>query len=80
MKLISPILLGLSFAVVGGTLAATQQMQAPQQEMQMQGPPKVVQITREFIKPGKTGAIHDKSESNSCRPWPAPSGPPTISP
>ena len=32
--------------------------------MQMQGPPKVLQITREFIKPGKTGAIHDNSESN----------------
>jgi hypothetical protein len=29
----------------------------------MQGPPKVLQITREFIKPGKNGAIHDKSES-----------------
>ena len=64
MKLISPILLGLSFAVVGGALAAAQEMQAPAQEMQMQGPPKVVQITREFIKPGKSGAIHDKSESN----------------
>jgi hypothetical protein len=31
---------------------------------EMQGPPKVLYITREFIKPGKSGAIHDKSESN----------------
>ncbi len=54
MKIISPVLLGLSFAVVGSSLAAAQEMQ---------GPPKVIQITREFIKPGKTGAIHDTSES-----------------
>jgi len=27
------------------------------------GPPKVLQITREFVKPGKGGGLHDKSES-----------------
>ncbi len=54
MKLVSPVLLGLSLAVIGSSLAAAQEMQ---------GPPKVIQITREFIKPGKAGAIHDKSES-----------------
>jgi len=64
MKIISPILLGLSLAVVGVSLAASQQTQAPSQETQMQGPPKVLQITREFIKPGKNGTIHDKSESH----------------
>ncbi len=62
MKIISPVLLGLSLAVVGSSLAAAQEMQSPAQ--QMQGPPKVLQITREFIKPGKSGAIHDKSESH----------------
>jgi hypothetical protein len=31
---------------------------------EMQGPPKVLTITREFIKAGKSGAIHDKSESH----------------
>ena len=76
MKIISPVLLGLSLAVVGSSFAAAQEMQgaapqtqgaAPQMQSaapQMQGPPKVLQITREFIKPGKSGAIHDKSESN----------------
>lgn len=56
MKAISPILLGLSLAVAGGTLAAAQDM--------MSGPPKVLQIDREFLKPGKAGMIHDKSESH----------------
>jgi hypothetical protein len=30
----------------------------------MTGPPKVLVIEREWVKPGKAGAIHDKSESN----------------
>ncbi len=74
MKIVSPVLLGLSLAVVGSSFAAAQETQSPKtqspqmqnqqmQSMQMQGPPKVLQITREFIKPGKSGAIHDKSES-----------------
>ncbi|MGA2571535.1 MAG: hypothetical protein ABSF23_13530 [Terracidiphilus sp.] len=54
MKNVSSVLLGLSLAVVGSSFAAAQEMQ---------GPPKVLQITREFIKPGKAGALHDKSES-----------------
>jgi hypothetical protein len=29
----------------------------------MQGPPKVLEVTREFVKAGKSGDIHDKSES-----------------
>jgi hypothetical protein len=57
MKIVSPVLLGLSFAVAGSSFAAAQEMQG------MQGPPKVLQITREFIKAGRSGAIHDKSES-----------------
>jgi len=54
MKNVSSLVLGLSLAVVGSSFAAAQEMQ---------GPPKVLQITREFVKPGKAGALHDKSES-----------------
>ena len=53
MKNVSSVLLGLSLAVAGSSLAAAQEMQ---------GPPKVLTITREYIKPGKAGALHDKSE------------------
>lgn len=31
---------------------------------EMSGPPKVLEIQREFLKPGKAGMIHDRSESN----------------
>lgn len=55
MKGISPVLLGVSLAVVGSLSAAAQDMPAP---------PKVLQIDREFLKPGKAGDIHDKSESH----------------
>lgn len=51
----SPILLGLSFAAAGSLLAVAQDAVTP---------PKVIQLQREFIKPGKAGAIHDKSEAN----------------
>jgi hypothetical protein len=55
MKIVSRILLGTVFATASGSLASAQEAPAP---------PKVLQITREFIKPGKSGAIHDRSESN----------------
>jgi hypothetical protein len=54
MKIIAPALLVVSLAVTGSSLAAQQGMQ---------GPPKVLEITREFLKPGKAGMIHDRSES-----------------
>lgn len=54
MNKISPILLGLSLAVAGSSMAAAQQTASL---------PKVLQITREFIKPYKGGAAHDKTES-----------------
>ena len=54
MNRISPILLGLSLAVAGSSMAAAQQASSM---------PKVLQITREFIKPNKGGAAHDKTES-----------------
>jgi hypothetical protein len=55
MKIISPVLIGLSLAVAGSVFTAAQEMHTP---------PKVLEIGREFIKPGKAGAIHDKSESH----------------
>jgi hypothetical protein len=49
------LLLGMSMAASAGCLCAAQDTSQP---------PKVLQITREFLKPGKAGMIHDKSESN----------------
>ena len=54
MNKFTPILLGLSLAVAGSSIAAAQQTASM---------PKVLQITREFIKPYKSGAAHDKTES-----------------
>ena len=56
MNKISPILLGLSLAVSGVSLAAAQQESTSTH-------PKILQITREWIKPYKNGMAHDKSES-----------------
>jgi hypothetical protein len=55
MKKIVPLLWGMSLAVAGGCLAAAQD--------EMSTPPKVLQITREWIKPGRSGTAHDKSEA-----------------
>jgi hypothetical protein len=52
------LLLGLFLAVAGSVMAASQQESPSTNEI-----PKVLQITREYVKPGKAGAIHDKSES-----------------
>jgi hypothetical protein len=52
---IIPALVGISFALAGGIVAAAQDA-APT-------PPKVIQIMREWLKPGKGGAVHDKSEA-----------------
>ena len=54
MKMLSPVVLGLSLAVAGSTLAAAQDMPSI---------PKVLQITREYTKPYKNGMAHDKTES-----------------
>ena len=56
MKIVSPILLGLSLAAAASTFTAAQ---TTQQQM-----PKVIQIFREYVKPGKGGALHDASESH----------------
>ena len=55
MKIVSPVLLGLSLAVIGGSFSAAQNSSAS-------SVPKVLQITVEYIKPYKSGAAHDKTE------------------
>jgi hypothetical protein len=57
MKTINSVLLGLSLAVVGNTIAAAQDAASTSSV------PKVLQITREYTKPYKGGAAHDKTES-----------------
>ena len=58
MRKIGPFVLGLSLAVAGSTLAAAQQDSSATNSV-----PKILQITREFIKPYKNGMAHDKTES-----------------
>jgi hypothetical protein len=60
MKKIVYALAGLSFAALGSSFTAAQQSSEPG----MTGPPAIIQVEREFLKPGKSGAIHDRSESN----------------
>jgi hypothetical protein len=55
MKNTRMMLLGMSLAVAGNALAAAQEA-APT-------PPKVIAIAREWVKPGKGGMVHDKSEA-----------------
>lgn len=54
MRKLSPLLLGLSMAVAGSSLAVAQQATSDF---------KVLQITREFTKPYRNGIAHDKTES-----------------
>jgi hypothetical protein len=58
MNKLSPILLGLSLAVAGSSMAAGQDQMAPTVSA-----PKYLQIIVEYTKPGKGGAAHDKTES-----------------
>jgi hypothetical protein len=58
MSKISPILLGLSLAVTGVSMAAAQQ-----DASSTPAHPKILQITREWVKPYKGGQAHDKTES-----------------
>jgi hypothetical protein len=52
---IKGFLFGVSLAAATGLAAVAQDAVTP---------PKVIQLQREFIKPGKAGVIHDKSEAN----------------
>jgi len=54
MKKISPILFGLSIAITGSWFASAQDAATL---------PKILQITREYTKPYKGDAAHDKTES-----------------
>jgi hypothetical protein len=54
MKRITGLLLGTCVLVGGLGIAASQETTPP---------PKVLSIQREFIKPGKAGALHEKFES-----------------
>ena len=54
---ISPILLGLFLAVAASSVSAAQDASTPP------GPPKVITIAREFIKPGRAGMAHDRTEA-----------------
>jgi hypothetical protein len=58
MKKFRGILLGISFVLATATVAVAQEKPG-----EMHAPPKVLYINREFIKPGKTGAVHERSES-----------------
>jgi hypothetical protein len=58
MKSLIGLSTGLCLLVSGLGVMAAQDMPAD-----MTGPPKVLVIAREFTKPGKDGAIHEKSES-----------------
>ncbi len=56
MSKIGPIMLGLSLAFAGTSMAAAQ-------DAATSTAPVILQITREFTKPYKGGAAHDKTES-----------------
>jgi hypothetical protein len=58
MNKLSRSLLGLSLAATCVGMTAAQEMSQGSMSM-----PKVLQITREFTKPGKAGMVHDKAES-----------------
>jgi len=55
MNKVSRFLLGMSLAVSCGCTVSAQQSSPTI--------PKILQITREFVKPGKTGLAHEKAES-----------------
>ena len=59
---ISPILLGMSLAVAGGSIAVAGGSIAVAQDA-APTPPKVLQITREWLKTGKAPSAHDRSEA-----------------
>ena len=58
MRMISPVLLGLSLAVACGPMLMGQEQAAATVPV-----PKVLQINREFLKVGTTTAAHDKTEA-----------------
>jgi len=57
MRRLTGLLLGLSVVLGGVSLGAAQE------KSEHMGPPKVLTIIREFVKPGKAGMPHEKTES-----------------
>jgi hypothetical protein len=55
MKKITPLSIGLCLLFLGSGIASAQDPNA--------GPPKVLVIMREYLKPGKSGSLHEKTES-----------------
>jgi hypothetical protein len=58
MQRLTGLLFGMCFLFGGLSIAAAQDMSGGAVP-----PPKVLVISREFVKPGKTGMVHEKSES-----------------
>ena len=58
MKKFCGCLLGLALAAALASVAPAQEKKAG-----VMAPPKVLNISREFVKPGKGGPPHDRSES-----------------
>jgi hypothetical protein len=56
-----------SVALVLSSLFASSALVAAAQDATMPAPPKVLVIQREYLKPGKAGAIHAASEANFVR-------------
>jgi hypothetical protein len=57
MKTLKGLCVGVLAVAAFGSAAAQGQSSA------MMSPPKVLTVTREFVKPGKAGMMHDKTES-----------------
>src|SRR4029077_16173368 len=58
MRRLTKYLVALSLAATYACVTVAQQMPSGSASI-----PKVLQITREFVKPGKAGMVHDKAES-----------------
>jgi hypothetical protein len=63
MKKLIGCLLGATLLLGGISFAGAQETSGTAPEAGTTPPPKVLQVIREFTKPGKSGAVHEKSES-----------------
>jgi hypothetical protein len=63
MKKLIGCLLGAMLLLGGISLVGAQETSGTMSEAGITPPPKVLEVIREFTKPGKSGAIHEKSES-----------------
>ncbi len=59
MKKLTPLSVGLCFLFLGSGIASAQEPTA--------GPPKVLVIQREYLKPGRAGSMHEKTEGAFVR-------------